>query len=929
MPVLHQAGSIDQLTADATALAEAVSLAIRIEPQLLRQMRLALFPTFDAGTEADLWFSAAVGTRTSSGIVFHPSIRETLRQQLGAKNAELEIAWTVVESLHCDISPALFAEEKLAYLTLAGKWEEARGVLRSVVATLVSPRGRGLAGWAAQAVDRLPEAARPLEEAQMLTLGASLRLGSEMLRESGVSSGRASEWAAWLAPDDLEMVPFGVALLEDAVEFGPVGRPTSHRILVPKTTPIVVEVGWSDGASRRTERAILNQNGLTLVELGAGVIDVDLKTVLGDAYSLTVPAPRERRSSQKKLDRVRPPRVQITYDVETGGAIELRELPFVVTVLADLTGSKPSGFTSLNERRLIGIDDDNFDAVMEHVKPRINIVIGNPRNRVQNFPVELEFFSLKDFEPAAVARQIEPSRDLLEKRTLLATVRSMIAESEALERQLTASLVPPDSFSSKDASHSTSVSGDIADVLEQAGGVNPERARELAHALLENLDRATSPGGVEAATTHAIEEIDAQISEWVNQALHQPAFQALEATWRGLNYLVQQTETSAMLKIQVWDVAKSELARDSTGASTFDQTAAFRKLYEEQFGVLGGSPIGLLIGAYEFDRSREDIALLEHISAISAASHAPFVAAASPAMVDQKSFKQLDAPRDLAKTFAQIETADWRQLRASENARYLALTLPHILLRVPYGSNSVPVEEFQFEEEVSAPQDSNLLWGNAAFALAARVTQAFALYSWPAAIRGVEGGGLVVGLPSYTYTDEYGDVAQKCTTEIPITHRREAELTREGFIPLCFVKGTDTAAFFSVNSIQKPSIYEDEDATASAQLFIQLSYQLAASRFAHYTMCVMRDKIGSFMSPDQVELFLNTWISKYVQPDPNASMAAKAEHPLQSARIEVEELEGRPGAYRAILFLRPDFQLDPLITEMRVVMNIAKFNWYA
>src|SRR5580704_3941211 len=336
MSALTPVGLIERLDAPTVALAEAVSLAVRVEPELLRKMRLELFPATNAGIEADLWFSPLIESRAQSGIVFDQGLAQLLRQRLAERVERLEAAWRVTESVHRHVSPAILAEEKLAYLALAGKYDEMRELLRSVVATLVSPRGRRLAGWAARAIGRLPEEAKYSEEAQMLAFGASLRLADAGLRN--VSAGQTAEWGGWLAPGDLETVAVGVALLEEAVEFGPVGRTLSHRLELPKTSPVMLELGWNDGTQERSERVILEPQNVKIIEIGPGVTQIDIRTVLGDSYWLTVPEPRERESTQKKIGRVRPPRVQITYDVEVGDAIEIKELPFVVGVLADLSG---------------------------------------------------------------------------------------------------------------------------------------------------------------------------------------------------------------------------------------------------------------------------------------------------------------------------------------------------------------------------------------------------------------------------------------------------------------------------------------------------------------------------------------------------------------------------------------------------------------
>lgn len=427
------------------------------------------------------------------------------------------------------------------------------------------------------------------------------------------------------------------------------------------------------------------------------------------------------------------------------------------------------------------------------------------------------------------------------------------------------------------------------------------------------------------ATINArIAQIDHLLSLQLNEVLHHPSFQKLESAWRGLKYMMDQSETSAMLKIKVLNCSKKDLLRDLQRAPEFDQSAIFKKVYEEEFGVFGGHPFGALVGDYEFGKHPEDIELLEKVSQVAAGAHAPFLTAADPSLMNMENFTQLGDPRDLGKVFDSTEYAKWKSFRASDDSRYVGLALPHILMRMPYGRDTKPIEEFTYEEGVDGTDHSKYLWGNAAWSLGARLTQAFAKYGWCAAIRGVEGGGLVEGLPAHTFRTDDGDVALKCPTEIAITDRREKELADQGLIPLVHCKGTDYAAFFSVQSCNRPKVFDKDAANANARLSAQLPYILAVSRFAHYMKAMMRDKIGSFMSRSQCEDFLNKWIMQYVTLDDNAGPATKAQYPLREAKIEVQEVPGKPGAYRAIAFLRPHFQLDELSVSLRLVAELPE-----
>jgi type VI secretion system protein ImpC len=429
----------------------------------------------------------------------------------------------------------------------------------------------------------------------------------------------------------------------------------------------------------------------------------------------------------------------------------------------------------------------------------------------------------------------------------------------------------------------------------------------------------------EAMINSRIAQIDHLVSIQLNEVLHNAQFQKLEASWRGLKYLLDQSETGTSLRIKVMNVSKKELLRDLQRAPEFDQSAIFKKVYEEEYGVFGGEPFGAIIGDYEIGRHPEDIELISKMSGVAASAHAPFLTAADPALMNLDSFTNLGAPRDLAKVFDSTEYAKWKSFRDSEDSRYVALALPHVLMRLPYGKDTAPVEAFNYEEAVDGSDHSKYLWGNAAYALGARMTNAFSQHGWCVAIRGVEGGGLVQGLPAHNFRTDEGDVALKCPTEIAITDRREKELADQGFAPLVHCKGTDYAAFFSIQSCNKPKRYDKESANANARLSSQIPYIMATSRFAHYMKSIMRDKLGSFMTRSECEGFLNTWISQYVVSNPDSvGQEVKARYPLSEARVDVEEVPGKPGAYRAVAFLKPHFQLEELSVSMRLVAELPQ-----
>lgn len=457
-----------------------------------------------------------------------------------------------------------------------------------------------------------------------------------------------------------------------------------------------------------------------------------------------------------------------------------------------------------------------------------------------------------------------------------------------------------------------------------------QQERETNKTYLEQfVKQALSPEAVVSKDVVAnikywIAELDKKVSAQLNEVMHAEAFQKLEGTWRGLHYLVHQSETGTSLKIRVINATKSELAKDLEKAVEFDQSTLFKKLYEEEYGQLGGEPYGLLVGDYEISRHPEDINFVKQMSNVAAAAHAPFITGTSASMFNLNNFAELPNPRDLAKIFQGAEYASWRSFRESEDSRYVALTLPHVLGRLPYGENSKRVEEFNFEEDIDGKDNSKYLWMNAAWTYAARITDSFAKYGWFAKVRGVEGGGAVQGLPVHTFKTDDGDVAMKCPTEIAISDRREFELSNLGFLPLLHAKNRDFAVFMGAQSAQKPKAYFDPAANSNAELSAKLNFLLCVSRFSHYLKVMARDKIGSNMEAKDCERWLNDWISNYVCDPTVAGDETKAKRPLSDARIEVREVAGKPGWYEAVAYLRPHFQLEAIEASMRLVAEVPK-----
>ncbi len=454
------------------------------------------------------------------------------------------------------------------------------------------------------------------------------------------------------------------------------------------------------------------------------------------------------------------------------------------------------------------------------------------------------------------------------------------------------------------------------DAVENA--VRTLAAQALADTKLVSSDAIKSIEAIIAA-------IDKKLTEQINLIIHHEDFQKLEGAWRGLHYLVNNTETDEQLKIRVMNISKAELGRTLKRykGTAWDQSPIFKKTYEEEFGQFGGEPFGCFVGDFHFDHTPPDVELLGEMSKVCAAAHAPFIAGSSPTVMQMESWRELANPRDLTKIFTSPEYAPWRSLRESEDSRYIGLAMPRFLSRTPYGAKTNPVEEFNFEEDVEGSQHDRYTWTNAAYAMAVNINRAFKLYGWCTRIRGVESGGAVENLPCHTFPTDDGGVDMKCPTEIAISDRREAELAKNGFMPLIHRKNSDFAAFIGAQSLQKPAEYTDPDATANANLAARLPYLFATCRFAHYLKCMVRDKIGSFKERADMERWLANWINQYVDGDPaNSSESTKAQKPLAAAEVIVEEVEGNPGYYNSKFFLRPHYQLEGLTVSLRLVSKL-------
>ena len=474
-------------------------------------------------------------------------------------------------------------------------------------------------------------------------------------------------------------------------------------------------------------------------------------------------------------------------------------------------------------------------------------------------------------------------------------------------------------------------SSDFASLLNQEFKPKSDRAKEEISSAVETLaeyvlkDTAVISDDAVASIQSLIAQIDQKLTDQVNKILHHEEFQQLESAWRGLSYMVNNTETDESLKIKVMSISKKELHKTlkKFKGTAWDQSPLFKQMYEQEYGQFGGEPFGCLTGDFYFDHSPQDVETLKGMAQICAAMHAPFISAVAPTALQFDTWGELSNPRDLTKIFGTPEYAAWRSLRESDDARYLGLAMPRFLGRTPYGAATDPVEGFDFEEDTEGADSSNYTWCNAAYAMSTNINKSFKLYGWCSRIRGIESGGAVEELPTHTFPTDDGGVDMKCPTEIAISDRREAELAKNGFMPLIHKKNSDFAAFIGAQSLQKPQEYEDPDATANANLAARLPYLFATCRFAHYLKCIVRDKIGSFKEEAEMQVWLNKWINQYVDGDPkNSSESTKARKPLADAEVVVESDESNPGYYRSRFYLRPHYQLEGLTVSLRLVSKL-------
>ncbi|MES9993171.1 MAG: type VI secretion system contractile sheath large subunit [Candidatus Thiodiazotropha sp.] len=910
---------------DAARLAVLSSLPVRVSPAVLRSARLRLLKNCGTGTESDLWLSDLVEARSVAGFCYRAEVRDFLRQQLAAEKGLLDRVWYQVHLHQADwLSPKVRLEEELTWRLLRDRHDPAIDVSWTTVLEEMqqSDNAKGVARWAVRAISNLPPYALESEIATKVWVGAHLILGdASILGEEPQHFIETGEFD--FATRRLSRRRIQVGLTPQGLIVSPIRRiENGHEIEIPGTRPLWIQLEDLEGKALR----VLTLSGNEHVESELPATELVLRLLDGSAFSL---ADANYASSQQHFDKSKSLRVQIEYDVELYGAEKKVQLPFVMGVLADLSGQSAEALPPVSERRFIEIDRYNFNQRLKAFMPRVVCQVPNRLAGEGDISVDLTFESMDDFSPAAIVRRVGILDQQLWERTQLIELITYIDGNPAALDQIYQALNNPVLLEDL-AERENSGEIEYEKLLQKSnqGGVD----MDLAVVTLAKQKLASSvkvSNDVIVTIREMIVEMDRQFSKQLGEILHHSDFQQLEGTWRGLYHLVNNTETDETLKIKVLNIYKKELyeALAKYQGAEWDESPIFKIIYQEEYEQFGGEPYGCLVGDYYFDHNRRDVELLSAMARICAASHTPFIAAASPSVMQMESWQELGNPRELSGIFHSPEYAAWHSLRDSDDAKYIGLTVPRFLSRLPYGAKTQAVEEFDFEEETGSNEHNQYTWSNSAYLMAVNINRAFKTYGWCARIRGMESGGAVEGLPVHTFPTDDGGVDMSCPTEIAISDRREAELARNGFMPLEHRKNSDIAVFIGAQSLQHPPEFDDPDATANANLAARLPYVFAYSRFAQYLKCIVRDKIGMFRETEDMRQWLNKWIHQYVDGDPeNSSEVYRASHPLVAAEVVMDEAEMHDGYVNAKLYIQPHYQLEGLTVSLRLEIKLPTPN---
>jgi type VI secretion system protein ImpC len=651
-------------------------------------------------------------------------------------------------------------------------------------------------------------------------------------------------------------------------------------------------------------------------------------------------------SIQKKLLKVRPPRVKITYDIETEGASISKELPVVLGIIGDYSGmrdeSKP--FTTYKERKFIYLNGENFNDVLKSLTPRVIVTLpvykdiitvnttptdADKKEPQENKAIELIFENFDDFQPLSIINKIDFLKTLYDGKKKLSELR-LKTEINSLFHDFIEKITTDSGFKDTIKTQASTKDGkDIDDLIEATHCCSVEQKPYVYDLILNYITILELPENSTYKTfidlyNNFVVNADKIISYYLNGILHDENFQKLEGSWRGLVYILQNSIITDNMRIKLFNASVDELFSDLTKAMEFDQSILFKKVYEAEYGTFGGTPYTSMMFDFSVTRNSRDVTLLRKMTEVMAAAHCPLFLGVSSSLFGLKNFNKLNEAYSISTIFDNVDLAEYRSFREMDDAKYANLLLPRIISRLPYNTNLVPIPGLNFIENVSGINDNDYTWMNAAYAYMSQIANAYAMYGWFTTIVGVENGGKVDSLPLYIYKNANGESVAKCPTEVAITDRREKELSDLGFITLCNAKDENYAVFFGSNNAFKPPLYTSDHANANGDLSSRTPYMLNMSRIAHYLKCMMRDKIGSFMTANGVKKFLCEWLAQYTLLDDNAPTNLKAEYPIREFSIKVDDIPGKPGQYKTIVLLRPHNQLQAIEISLRLVAQMPK-----
>jgi type VI secretion system protein ImpC len=585
------------------------------------------------------------------------------------------------------------------------------------------------------------------------------------------------------------------------------------------------------------------------------------------------------------------PRVQITYDREENGAMISYELPCVIGIIADMTNVNTEEFSS---REFININQDNYNKIISSLNITIDVSYSNEEFNISS-PLAIK--SIEDFHPINIIKKIPELDSLLEIKNQMQDLLIRIINNNKIHSAL-------NSF--------------IKSGTKELDFINPSQLdyiSKLFDSAKENIT-FTSENASDDIRTY-IATIDNKFSGFLNYILRHKDFQRFESTWRGIYYLIQNSKSD--IKIKLLHATIEDIRSDLS--APLDKSSLFHKIYEQEYGTLGGSPYSLLLWDYYISSSSEDVQLLHNISSLSAISHSPSCLGVSPEMLDVSSFENLYDINSLNNLFESATKIEFNGFRDTEDSRYISLVLPKFMTRAPYGNGFNEVHGINYNETVATHSD--FLWSNSVYAYGQKISESFSKYGWFSFVIGVENGGKTDNLPIFYYTKPNGDFIIKCPTEIAITDRRELELSKNGFISLCYAKNQNYAVFFSGQSCQKSLTYDDPVANGSAKLSANFVNIMNIARFAQYCKIIIRNKIGTMMDANQMSLFLNKWISKYVILGSNTPNYLKLKYPLTSASVTVVD-QNDPGWYTATIYITPHKYLQGMSVSLRMVTKLPK-----